>query len=168
MKIGIYYGSTMGNTQRAALLLAEELKSLCTVDVHDVASDGIAGMEGYDLILLGASTWGIGEMQDDWIDYQELRGVDLSGKTVAVFGAGDQQGFADSFVDAIGTLAESADKAGARLIGGWPTDGYNHSDSIAVRDGKFVGLALDEDNQADKTDARIAQWAAQLKAELGK
>ncbi len=167
MKIGIFYGSTMGNTQMAATLLGKHFHSLGEVTVHDVGTDGITDMASNDLILLGTSTWGVGEMQDDWIAHQDLAGVDLSGKSAAVFGNGDQEGFADSFVDAIGILAESAEKAGARLIGAWPTDGYAHSASAAVCDGRFVGLALDEDNQADQTEARIEQWVAQLKAELG-
>ena len=167
MKIGIYYGSTTGNTKNAANALADALTSVGDVVLHEVGSDGIAGMAECDLILLGTSTWGIGEMQDDWIAHQDLRGVDLSGKSVAVFGTGDQNGFGDSFVDAIGILAASAEKAGARLIGAWPTDGYEHSASAAIRDGRFVGLALDEDNQPAQTPARIAQWVAQLKTELG-
>ncbi len=167
MRIGIYYGSTMGNTQRAALLLGEHLKVLGEVALHDVGTDGTAGMTDYDLILLGASTWGVGDLQDDWMGKEDFSGIDLTGKQVAVFGTGDQESYADTFVDGIGTLAESAEKAGAKLIGAWRTEGYAHSDSAAVRNGRFVGLALDEDNQADQTDARIAQWVAQLKAELG-
>jgi flavodoxin I len=124
-------------------------------------------MADCDLILLGSSTWGLGDMQDDWVAHQDLPGINLEGKTVAVFGTGDQTGFSDSFVNAIGTLADSAEKAGAHLVGAWPTDGYDLLESTAVRNGRFVGLALDEDNQADQTQTRIAQWVAQLKTELG-
>lgn len=167
MKIGIYYGSTTGSTRGVATALADALTNVGDVVLHDVGSDGLAGMADCDLILLGSSTWGLGDMQDDWVAHQDLPGINLEGKAVAVFGTGDQRGFSDSFVNAIGTLAESAEKAGARLIGSWSTDGYDHSESTAVRNGRFVGLALDEDNQSGQTQERIAQWTAQLKAELG-
>ncbi|RMF69726.1 MAG: flavodoxin FldA, partial [Cyanobacteria bacterium J069] len=48
----------------------------------------------------------------------------------------------------------------------WPTDGYDFNESKAVRDGKFVGLAIDEDNQSDLTTERIQSWVAQLKREF--
>jgi flavodoxin I len=167
MRIGIYYGSTMGNTQRAALLVGEQLKSLGEVSLHDVAADGIADMASVDLILLGTSTWGVGDLQDDWLPYETLSGMDLTGRKAAVFGTGDQQGYSDTYVDALATLAEALENAGATLIGSWSTEGYDFAESRAVQDGKFVGLALDEDNQSDLTEDRIAQWVAQLKTELG-
>ena len=34
-----------------------------------------------------------------------------------------------------------------------------------VKDGKFLGLPLDEDNEDDQTDDRIAAWVEQLKGE---
>ena len=34
-----------------------------------------------------------------------------------------------------------------------------------VVDGKFCGLALDEDNQEELTDVRISEWTADLKRE---
>ena len=44
---------------------------------------------------------------------------------------------------------------------------YTHTASAAQRGDKFVGLALDEMNEADKTADRIAAWTAQVKAEAG-
>jgi flavodoxin I len=167
MKIGIYYGSTMGNTERIAGFLAGELAGVGDVTVHDVGQDGIADMASHDLILLGSSTWGLGDLQDDWLPYETLPGMDLAGRKAAVFGAGDQQGYSDTFADALAILAEALEKAGATLIGAWPVEDYEFAESRAVRDGRFLGLALDEDNQADRTEARVAKWAAQLKTELG-
>ena len=37
----------------------------------------------------------------------------------------------------------------------------------AVCDGRFCGLALDDDNQAELTASRIRRWCEQLCAELG-
>lgn len=52
-------------------------------------------------------------------------------------------------------------------MGYWPTDGYDFNDSKAVRNGKFVGLAIDEDNQADLTESRVENWSTQVKSEFG-
>ena len=54
-----------------------------------------------------------------------------------------------------------------KTIGAWPTDGYNFSESRGVRDGKFIGLALDEDNQGDLTESRIKTWSGQVKQAFG-
>jgi flavodoxin I len=108
-------------------------------------------------------------MQSDWSGFydDDLDSVDFSGKKVAYFGAGDQIGYADNFQDAMGILEEKISELGGTTVGYWSTEGYEHSESKAVKDGKFVGLALDEDNQSDLTDERVKTWVAQLKSEFG-
>jgi flavodoxin I len=155
----------MGNTAAAAEKIKEQLAPLGEVAISSVG-DGFDTARDADLIVLGSSTWGVGEVQDDWVGREDLAGLELAGKRVAVFGTGNQMGFGDSFVDAIAVLADAAVKAGATLVGTWPTDGYDFSTSAAAKDGKFVGLPLDEDNQPELTDQRIADWTAQIKQEL--
>lgn len=167
MKIGIFYASTTGNTERAAGLISDALSGAADVEVHDVAADGLDAMSGCDVVILGTSTWNYGELQDTWASHETLDGISLAGKKVALFGLGDQGGFSDTYVNGMGILAEAAEAAGGELIGAWPTDGYEFSESRAVRDGKFVGLALDEDSQGDQTEDRVAKWTTQLKSELG-
>lgn len=166
MKIGIFYGSSTGNTANAAKALKAEFDSVGEVVSNDISETDVSVLADYDLVLLGSSTWGFGDMQDDWDGKESLAGVDLTDKKVAVFGMGDQYGFGDTFVDAIGILANAAEKAGASLIGKWATDGYEFSESAASRDGMFAGLALDDDNQSELTSERIKQWTAQLKSEM--
>jgi flavodoxin I len=67
----------------------------------------------------------------------------------------------------MGILEEKISEQGGTTVGYWSTEGYEFSESKAVRDGKFVGLALDEDNQSDLTEKRIKIWVTQLKTELG-
>ena len=167
MRVGIIYGSTTGNTDSAAQILKDSLQGLGEVETQDIADRGTGSLADYDLIVLGSSTWGDGEMQDDWEGLESLEGIDLTGKMVAVFGMGDQEEYSDTFVDAIGILAQSAEQRGARLIGAWPVEGYDFSESAAVRDGVFLGLALDDDNQADLTGERLEKWAEQLIREVG-
>lgn len=158
--IGIFYGSTGGNTESAAKAIAKALGDAAT---HDVAKATAQDFGQYDRLILGTSTWGEGDLQDDWDDLlPTLDAVAWQNKTVAFFGLGDQEGYDAEFVNAMGTLYDFVSARGAKTIGRWPNEGYSHSDSTAIRDGAFVGLALDEDNQSDLTDERIAAWTASL------
>lgn len=166
MKVGIFYGSSTGNTKSAANQIAEGLRSLGQIEVRNIAEAGLEALIDYDLVVLGTSTWGMGDVQDGWVGLETFSGVDLSDKKVALFGTGDQVAYPDTFVDALGTLADAAEQAGGTLIGHWPTEGYTYHSSTAERDNYFVGLVLDEDNQSDLTEERIQKWTAQVCEEV--
>ena len=108
-------------------------------------------------------------MQADWDGFfnDELESIDFSGKTVAYFGTGDQLGYEENFQDAMGILEEKISSLGGKTVGHWSTDGYEHEASKAVKGGKFVGLALDDDNQSELTESRIKTWVSQVKKEFG-
>jgi flavodoxin I len=161
--VKVIYGSSTGNTENAANAIAGQLGGVAV----NVASASLEDLHA-DVLVLGTSTWGIGDLQDDWLgQIDQLDKVDLKGKKVALFGLGDQGGFGDSFIDGVGTLYQKAVARGAEVIGIWSTDGYSYSNSTAVINGKFVGLALDDDTESGKTPERIAKWCAQVKAEAG-
>ncbi len=163
----IYYASTTGNTESCASEIASSLGDLAG-PVQTIDQISPKDLESADHMILGISTWNIGELQDDWAEfYDNFDDVDLSGKVVALFGLGDQEGYPENFQDAMGILYEKVVEKGAKVIGAWPVDGYEFDESRAVVDGKFVGLALDEDNQSDMSADRIQRWTAQLKQELG-
>jgi flavodoxin I len=165
-KIGLFYGTQTGNTQTAAELIQKEFGG--DVDLYDVANVDTNDFEAYEYVIIGCPTWNVGELQADWEGfYDELDSIDFSGKKVAYFGPGDQVGYADNFQDAMGILEEKISELGGKTVGYWPTDGYDFSESKAVKNGKFVGLALDDDNQSELTESRIKQWVAQLKQEFG-
>jgi len=163
-KIALFYGTQTGNTQTAAEVIQKEMGGEDIVELLDIADTSPEDFTDYTCIIIGCPTWNIGELQSDWEGfYDELDTIDFTGKKVAYFGAGDQIGYADNFQDAMGILESKISSLGAETVGYWPTDGYDFSESKAVRDGKFVGLALDEDNQAELTDERIKTWISQLK-----
>lgn len=167
-KIAIFYGTQTGNTESVAELIQKEFGGGNVVDLEDIADADASDFENYDCIIIGCPTWNIGELQSDWEGfYEELDGINFNGKKVAYFGAGDQVGYADNFQDAMGILEEKISSLGGKTVGYWPTEGYDFNDSKAVKNGKFVGLAIDEDNQSDLTDRRIKSWVAQLKSEFG-
>ncbi|MDR1984235.1 MAG: flavodoxin FldA [Prevotellaceae bacterium] len=164
-KIGIFYGSTTGNTKDIATKIAEKL-GVASTDIHDVAS-GSVEFGNYDVLLFGASTWGFGDLQDDWEDYaRKIASADLNGKKAALFGCGDSSAYSDSFCDAIGKIYQLIEGKGCTIIGSVDTDGYSFDTSEAVVDGKFVGLPLDVNNEDNLTDNRINAWIEQLKKEI--
>lgn len=165
-KTGIFYGSTTGTTESVARLIADKL-GVAPADVHEVTQLDTALAESYDALILGTSTWGDGELQDDWYDgLKVLQGAHLSGKTVALFGCGDSESYSDTFCDAMGLLYEGLKDSGCTFVGAVDDSGYTYSASVAANDGKFVGLALDDVNESDRTDDRVSAWAAQLQAAL--
>ncbi len=175
MNIAIFYGSTTCYTE----MTAEKLKVLLesdpalpghrSVSLHNIKQQPLQRMQDYDVLILGISTWDFGEIQEDWeAHWDDIATVDLSGKIVAIYGMGDQIGYTEWFVDAMGMLSDAIADQHCQRIGFWSTAGYQFEKSKAVTpDGEwFVGLALDEENQYDQTDARLLQWAAQLTEEI--
>ena len=134
------------------------------INVTDLDDSVIANN---DNLILGTSTWGAGEVQDDWYDgLKVIKNADLSGKTVALFACGDSESYPDTFVGGMLEIYNAVKQAGANVIGAVATDGYTFDDSESVVDGKFVGLALDEVNEDSKTDERIDDWVAEIKPSL--
>lgn len=168
-KIGLFYGTQTSNTQTAAEMIQKEFGGSDVVELFDIARTEASDFVDYDHIIIGCPTWNVGQIQDDWESFydNELNSIDFSGKKIAYFGEGDQTGYADSFQDAMGMLEEKITELGGETVGYWSIEGYDFSESKAVRDGKFVGLALDEDNQSELTEERIKTWVAQLKQEFG-
>ena len=159
----VVYGSSTGTCEAIAGKIAEKIGAEA-INVADLTADVIAEN---DNLLIGTSTWGAGELQDDWYDgVDTLKGADLAGKVVAVFGCGDSASYSDTFCGAMKELYDAAKAGGATLVGEVDIDGYTFDDSDAVVDNKFVGLALDDINEDDKTDSRIDAWLQQINGSL--
>ena len=164
-KIGIFYGSSTGQTE----MVAEKLQRILGKDDTDVINvDSASGgdLEKYTYLIFGTPTWGIGDMQDDWEDFlTELNKADLSKKKVALFGLGDQDTYPESFADGVGVLYEKL-KGKTTVIGQWPSSGYRFTESDALRKDKFVGLIIDEENQSSMTDERLSKWVEIIRKEF--
>jgi len=162
-KIAILYGSSTGNTKS----VAEKLVSLLNADVYDIATLSPRILTNYNNLILGASTWGLGDLQDDWEDFlPKLVKEDLTNKVVAIYGLGDAEGYPDTFVDGIGIIYKAIEDKGCKIIGFTNPNDYKFDESLAVVDGKFVGLPIDEDNESRQTDTRLQKWIEQLKGEF--
>ncbi len=159
----VIYGSSTGTCEAIAAKIAQKL-NCDALNVQELSADVIAE---YQNLILGTSTWGAGELQDDWYDgINVLKSADLSSKTIALFGCGDCESYGDTFVGGMGELFDAVKASGAKLVGAVSTEGYTFDDSAAVVDGQFVGLPLDDVNEDDKTDGRIDAWIAQITPQL--
>lgn len=88
----------------------------------------------------------------------KLKGQDFSGKKVAIYGLGNQKSYPNEFIDATYYLYAQFKQCGATLIGDWSTEGYHFKASKAVIENRFVGLALDQENQKELTSERVTAW----------
>lgn len=177
-KVGIFFGTNSGSTRKIAKLIKRRFDDetmAAPVNINRVSAEDFVA---YPCLILGTPTMGEGQLpglsaecdEESWEEaLQRLDGVDLSGKTVAIFGLGDQESYAMEFVDAMADLYDFVTERGAKVVGAWPTDGYEFELSRAVDEdaGTFVGLALDQDNQADKTEARLDAWVKLIAPDLG-
>lgn len=165
-KTCIIFGSSTGTCEELASRIAGKL-GVDSSDILEAASISPEQLDGYQNLILGTSTWGAGELQDDWYDgIAVIKKTNLSGKTVAIFGCGDSESYSDTFCGAMAELYNAAKEAGANVIGSVSTEGYTFDDSEAVIDGKFIGLPLDEVNEDNKTDERIDAWVSEITPNL--
>lgn len=166
MKIGIFYGTTSGFTQMVGESILSHLGDEATfTNIVNAKPEDILS---FDKIIIGIPTWDEGQLQSDWASFfPQLDGMDFTGKTIAMYGLGDAYGYPETFQDALGTMGEKFESKGAKLIGFWPTDGYEFNKSKGVRNGKFLGLAIDPVNQDDQTPQRVEDWVKQIQAEFG-
>lgn len=170
MKIGLFYGSNTGNTELDAELVKKKFEEFApvSIDMFNIGLVDLQKMAEYDRLIVGCPTWNVGQLQDDWdLKFDQLDQIDLHGKLVAIFAPGDQFGYPDNYVDAIGILGKKFEERGAELVGFTDASDYEFSNSLGVEDGVFLGLALDDDHQGELTEERIQDWVLQLLVDFG-
>ncbi|MDE6802597.1 MAG: flavodoxin [Muribaculaceae bacterium] len=156
-KFGIFYGSSTGTTADIAEKIAKIL-GVGSADIHNVNATSPSAVGNYETLILGSSTWGSGDLQDDWYDFLDgLKAVSLPEQKIAIFGLGDET-MSDTFCNAVGKIYDAAKETGAKIVGAYDTEGYTFDHSDAVRDGQAVGLLLDEVNHPELTDRRLRGW----------
>ena len=156
-KIGIFYGSSTGTTESVAKLIATNL-GVSSSDIYDVES-AKPNLAEYDVLLFGSSSIGFGDLPDFWETYLKmLETSDLSGKTVALFCCGDSYTYSDSFCGAMRKIYDVLKTKSCTIIGEVSIAGYSTSESDAVINNKYIGLAIDEDNEDNLTLERVENW----------
>lgn len=174
-RIGLFFGTNTGKTRKVAKMIKKRFDDDTMADALNVNRASAEELAQYQYLIIGTPTLGDGELpglsadceNESWEEFlPKLEGVDLSGKTVAIFGLGDQVGYPAEFLNGMGILYDFIVERGAKVVGTWPTEGYEFEASEAVRDGKFVGLALDLDNQSGLTEERLNTWLKLIAADF--
>lgn len=176
-RIGLFFGSNTGNTRKIAKMIKRRFPDDDLIaDPLNVNKATPELMASYRYLILGTPTLGEGALpgldadcpNESWAEFlPTLADVDFSGKTVALFGLGDQEKYPDHFVDALGELYDFVAARGAKVVGAWPTEGYDFISSKAERDGRFVGLVLDLDNQKQMLEDRLETWLRLIATDFG-
>lgn len=163
----LFYGSQTGTTTEVANQIQEQLSDLIS-EAKNIYGTKAEEIDACHFLVLGGSTWGDGELTDDWQDALPLLDqVDFTDKVVALFQLGDQFGYTYNFVSAMKIIYDKVKERGGKIIADQvSTDGFDFEHSEAVVDGKFVGLVLDQVNEPDLTASRIASWAQSVRQAL--
>jgi flavodoxin I len=165
-KTAIIYSFNTVKTAKIGNLIHETFadKNIELLNAEEINSEKFLE---YDNLILGVPTWFDGELPSYWDEFlPEIEDVKLKGKTIALFGLGDQKNYPENFLDGVGILGNILEKQGAKIVGFTSTKGYKFESSEAARDDYFMGLAIDFENQGSKNKERVAQWVEQLKKEL--
>jgi flavodoxin I len=170
-RIGLFFASSSGNTRRIAKAIKKRFDDDTMAEALNVNKATPEMVAGYSYLIFGTSTLGGGQlpglstdcMGGGWEEFlPQLKEVDFTGKTVALYGLGDQDKYPDEFVDALGEIYHFIVARGATVVGAWPADDYDFISSKALVNDEFVGLVLDHENQKALTDARLDSWIKQL------
>jgi flavodoxin I len=175
-RIGLFFGSNTGKTRKVAKMIKKRFDDDTMADPLNVNRASPEDFAKYEYLIIGTPTLGEGILPglsadceaESWEEFlPKLGDGDFSGKVVAIFGLGDQVGYTHEFVDAMRELYEFFVSKGAKVVGQWPTEGYEFEHSEAIVDGKFVGLALDLDNQSSLTEQRLTAWLESISEAFG-
>ncbi|AXQ95221.1 flavodoxin [Cereibacter azotoformans] len=175
-RIGLFFGTDTGKTRKVARQIKALFDDGLMAKPVNVNRAEVETFMSYDYLILGTPTMGEGQLpgasadcaEESWEEFlPRLEDRDFTGKTIAIFGLGDQVTYPLEFVNAIFILADFFESRGATIVGRWPVEGYEFEESLAVVDGAFLGLALDLDNQSDQTEARLAGWLKSISDSFG-
>jgi len=165
-KTALFYSFNSKKTAKIAGIIHNAFsgENIQLINVDEVKKENFLE---FDNLIVGVPTWFDGELPNYWDELlPALEEIDFSNKRIAVFGLGDQKGYPENFCDAIGIMAAFFEEKGALIVGKIPLDGYTFEGSKAVRNEQFLGLPLDQENQARLTNGRIEQWVTILKKEF--
>lgn len=170
--IGIFFGTETGTTRLVAKKIHARLGDALAAKPVNVNRTPPEQVLGFDALILGTPSYGVGQMpghsagclESNWEEFLATLppGPCLAGKRVALFGLGAQERYAERFASSLRRLYEVCVERGAEIVGDWPLDGYVFEQSAAVKDGRFVGLVIDQRTQGMLTDARLDAWVAQV------
>ena len=165
-KTAIFYSFNSHKTAK----IGEKITELFGKDKIDVKNAEVSSKDDllqYENLILGVPTWFDGELPNYWDELlPDIESSDFKGKKVAIYGLGDQKNYPENFCDGIGIMAYTLQSLGAEIVGYTQKEGYHYEASKAEIDGRFVGLLLDQENQARLTNERVQKWILVIQNEF--
>lgn len=171
-KIGIFYGPEMGSVEKVARVIEAKFGA-DNVELLAVKNCSEKDLQRFDKMVFGVSTigktnWDSEYKDTDWDTFASVFSkVNWSNKKVAMYGLGDHIQYPQHFVDALGWVYERLENTEAEVVGFCSVEDYTYEESEGIKDGLFLGLPIDEDNEAEKTDVRVSNWVNKLINEFG-
>jgi len=166
-KTGVVYSFNSTKTAKAAEKIKEAFGSdfnIVQVNAEELTEELFLSFTN---LILGVPTWFDGELPNYWDEFvPALEDLNLEGKTIAIYGLGNQVEYPENFGDAIGIMGELVQERGAKLVGFTSAEGYSYESSRALIDGKFMGLLLDQETQPRLSKERIEKWVTDLKSQF--
>jgi flavodoxin I len=166
MKTAIIYSF---NTRKSKKISEKIIEAFGKSDLEVINAEDVdkSVIEKFDQLIFSVPTWFDGELPNYWDEFiPDFEEMDLKGKKFALFGLGDQKNYSENFCDAIGIMAEIIESRGGKLVGLTTAEGYEFESSKALRGDNFLGLPLDQENQARLTNERVKKWVEQIKKEF--
>ncbi len=116
-KIIIVYGTTGGNTEMVAEVVAEILSKKHKVDVKRAELSSAKDILKYDVCILASPTYGHGLLEAHMAKYVKgLKEVDLKEKPCAVIGLGDPKYEQQYHIESAPILEKKLTDAGGKLL----------------------------------------------------
>jgi len=174
-KILLLYAPKGGNVEKVSKAVSsiignENSDMLLIEEVNDKLISKISSYNKFVFIIstIGRSNWDSFYTKIGWdLLLNEIRKLDLSNKIGSIIGLGDSLLYPDNFVDSMGILYEALKETNIKLVGRFDEESYEFGNSMAIENGKFVGLPIDQDNEKELTEGRIKNWFEQVKKDFG-
>lgn len=164
MSTAIIYSFTSNKTAKAGQKIVDSFGESLKLDVVDADNLTEEKFLAYDQLILGVPTWFDGELPHYWDEFvPAMEEMEMKGRKVAIYGLADQVGYPENFADGVGILARLLRDRGAEIVGQTDIDNYTFESSHAIENGQFLGLVLDQENQARLSKKRIDNWLEDLK-----
>ncbi len=168
--IGLFYAPSGGSVHKVAKRIKQKIKDrkVDMLYIRDVKPEDFLNYRNIILVssTSGKDAWNNDET-DEWAAFMPgLQKLRLDGRRIALVGLGNSVLYPNNFVDGLSNFADLIEEKGGILIAKTETDGYTYTLSRSIQDNLFMGLALDEDNEANQTDARIEKWLSLVLPEM--
>ncbi len=162
MKVGIFFGSSTGNTKKISYLIYENINKYIDCTVFNISKVNINKFNNFDILILGTSTWYYGKLQYNWYNFlKNNKNIILNNKIICLFGCGDSLNYSYTFCDGLYYLYNIFNNN--NIIIGYLNNIYKFKNSKSLLFKKyFLGLVIDDNNSYKLNNKIIKIWTSNI------